>query len=234
MNENAEQKDIQRIAADNLWALEENIPCRLNIIYKSLVDNRQGFEPWQLALTCDLAQSVEYNVVELSEACSKDRLPTATWLARNLLELWVWTKYCSVSRDYAWRFHEDALRDFKGLMDLHQKGCDLYGLENKVASTAAQRIKKLASDKLGLNDIDSKFFTVLSASNADGVNLKSQYETLNRTLSKYAHPTAGLIHGTMHQKDHCRDLQVIYTTHGVFFAHQSASIIEQQLGILSD
>jgi hypothetical protein len=50
-------------------------------------------------------------------------------------------KYCRVSRENALRFHEDALRDLKGLTELHQKSCDVMGIENETAATSAQRIK---------------------------------------------------------------------------------------------
>jgi hypothetical protein len=113
--------DIEQETAANRNMLEKRIPATLNVIYQTLVENRQGFEPWRLALTVDLVQSVKRNCGELLETFGKDRLPASAWIARNLLELWVWVKYCSVSRENAWRFHEDALRDVKGLTELRKR-----------------------------------------------------------------------------------------------------------------
>jgi hypothetical protein len=54
---------------------------------------------------------------------------------------------------------------------------------------AAQQIKDVASERLGLEDIDSKFLAVVAASRAVGVELGDQFAPLHRFLSKFAHPT---------------------------------------------
>jgi hypothetical protein len=211
--------------------LEKRIPARLNVIYRALAENRQGLEDWKLALTIDLVQNVGRNCGELRETLDKDRLPASAWIARNLLELWVWVKYCGVSRENAWRFHEDALRDLKGLTEIHQKACDVFGIENEIASTAAQQIKDVASEHLGLADIDANFLAVAGASKAEGVDLGDWFAPFNRFLSKFAHPTAVLVHGTTHQPEISPKLQLICTTYGVYYAAQITLIVESQLGI---
>ena len=102
--------------------LGKRIPARLNAIKLALIDidRRKAWEPWHLALTVDLIEGFERNCDQLLETMGRDRLPASAWLARNLLELWVWLKYCGVSRENAWRFHEDPLRDVKGLMEAHK------------------------------------------------------------------------------------------------------------------
>ncbi len=224
--------DIEQETVASRKMLEARIPARLKDIYRLLVDNRQGLEPWRLALTIDLVQSVERNCGEMFETIGKDRLPAAAWIARNLLELSVWVKYCGVSRENAWRFHEDALRDVKGLTELHKKSCDIMGIENETYAITAQRIKDVASEKLGLEDIDSKFLTVTDASKAAGVDLGGGFAHSLRFLSKFAHPTAALVHGITHQLEICRNLQAICTTQGVYFAAQSTLAVEAQLGII--
>jgi hypothetical protein len=222
--------DIEQETAASREMLDTRIPAKLKDIYRLLVENRRGLEPWRLALTFDLVQSVERNCGELLETIGKDRLPATAWIARNLLELLVWVKYCGVSRENAWRFHEDALRDVKGLTKAHEKICDVAGIENETSAMAAQQIKDVASEKLGLEDIDSKYLAVEDASKAEGVELGDQFAPLNRFLSKFAHPTAGLVHGITHQPEICQNLQAICTTHGVGFAAQSTLAIEAQLG----
>jgi len=225
------EKETAALTAANRKMLEERIPARLNVIYGTCAENRQESEPWRLALTIDLVQSVERNCQELLETIGKLRLPASAWIARNLLEVWVWIKYCGVSKANAWCFHEDALRDMKGLTEIHQKLCDVRGIENETATTSAQRIKDVALEKLGLQDIDSKFLDVANAAKAEGVDLSGLYAPNNRFLSKFAHPTAGLVHGIMHQADGCRQMQAVCTTQGVHFAAQSIIDIEAQLGI---
>jgi hypothetical protein len=221
--------DIEQQTAASREMLDTRIPAKFKDIYRLLAAKQNGLEPWRTALTFDLVHSVEQNCAQLLETFGKDRLPATAWIARNLLELWVWGKYCGVSRENAWRFHEDALRDMKGLTEVHEEICDVTGIESETSATAAQRIKDVASGKLGLEDIDSKFLAVKAASKTEGVELGDQFAPLYRLLSKFAHPTAGLVHGITHQPEICQNLQAICTTHGVSFAAQSTLAIEAQL-----
>jgi hypothetical protein len=43
-----DEYDIEKETASNRKMLEERIPAQLNDIYRVLVQNRQGFEPWRL------------------------------------------------------------------------------------------------------------------------------------------------------------------------------------------
>jgi hypothetical protein len=228
---NPQKYDLEQQTAASRRMLEERIPTRLNDIYRIVVENRQGFEPWRTAITMDLVKSIQHNCEQLLETIGKDRLPASAWIARNLLELWVWVKYCGVSRENAWRFHEDALRDLKGLTELNEKSCDVMGIENETSAIAVLRIKDVASEELGLEDIDSSFLAVAQASKAEGVDLGDRFPPFHRTLSKFAHPTAGLVHGITHQAENCRKLQAICTTQGVYYAAQSTLAVESQLGM---
>jgi hypothetical protein len=223
--------DIEQETTASRQMLGKRIPMRLSTIYQLLIENRLTLEPWQISLTVDLVQNIERNCEQLLETIGKDRLPATAWIARNLLELWVWVKYCSVSRENAWRFHEDALRDVKGLMELHKEICIATKIEDDMSEDAAKRIKEVASQKLGLKDIDNKYLAVAAASKAPDIDLGSQFMPLNRFLSKFAHPTAGLVHGITHQTEHCQHLQAGFTTQGVYYAAQSTLTIEAQLGV---
>ena len=48
--------DIEQETPASRNMLEKRIPDRLNVIYRALVENRQGFEPWRLALMVDLVR----------------------------------------------------------------------------------------------------------------------------------------------------------------------------------
>jgi hypothetical protein len=226
------EKGIEELRVANSDMLEKRIPSRLNTIKLALVefDKRQSYEPWRLALAVDLVKSIEYNCEQLLETVGKDRLPSVAWIARNLLELNVWVKYCGASRENAWRFHEDALRDVKGLTETHKKTLDAFSIEDHFSEIAAQRIKETAN-KLGLEDIDSDFLAVAAAAKAPGVDLGAMFGPFFRSLSKFAHPTAGLVHGISHQTGGCRNLQVAFTTEAVYFAAQSTLALEAQLEI---
>lgn len=228
---NSHEYDIEKETAASRAMLERRIPARLNVTKRALVENRQGFEPWRLALVVDLVGSVESNCEELLETFGKDRLPAAAWIARNLVELLVWIKYCGVSRENAWRFHEDALRDVKGLTELHAKICAAMGIEDETSAISAQRIKEVATQKLGREDIDSNFLAVAEAAKTAGVDMGDRFGPFHRFLSKFAHPTAGLVHGVTHQREICTNLQATCTTQGVYYAAQSTLALEAQLGI---
>jgi hypothetical protein len=225
--------DIDKETAASRAMLEKRIPAELNKLKLALVDieKRKAYEPWRLALTVDLVDAIERNCEQLLETMDKDRLPAAAWIARNLLELLVWVKYCGVSRENAWRFHEDALRDAKGLMDAHAKSCAAMGIENETAAIAAERLQQVASEKLGLEDIDADFLAVSKAAKTPGVDLGDRFGPFHRSLSKFAHPTAGLVHGITHQAEACRQLQAVFTTQGVYYAAQGTLALEAQLGI---
>jgi hypothetical protein len=105
------------------------------------------------------------------------------------------------------------------------------GIENETSGIAALRIKDVASEKLGLEDIESNFLAVAKASKAEGVNLGGRFAPFYRSLSKFAHPTAGLVHGMTHQAEICRKLQAVCTTQGVYYAAQSTLAVETQLGM---
>lgn len=227
--------DIEYETAASRTMLEKRIPAELNKVKLAIVDidRSRSWEPWRLALTIDLIDGIERNCEQLLETMSKDRLAAVAWIARNLLELLVWVKFCGASRENAWRFHEDALRDAKGLTDAHAKSCAARGLCDEISTIAAERLRQVAFDKLGLENIDSDFLAVSKAAKAPGVDLADQFSASHKTFSKFAHPTAGLIHGFTHQSEACRQLQAVFTTQGVYFAAQSTLSLEAQFGIPS-
>ncbi len=157
--------DIEKETVASCNMLEHRIPARLNAVRLALVeiDNRQADELWRLALTVDLVDTIEHNCDQLLETMDKPRLPAVAWNARNLLELWVWVRYCGVSRENAWRFHEDALRDVKGLVETQEKSCKATGIVDKASAISAQRIQQVASEKLGVEEIDSDYLRVAKA-----------------------------------------------------------------------
>jgi hypothetical protein len=232
-SDNAGEYDIEKETAASRAMLDTRIPARLNTIKLALVEihERRTYEQWHGALMIDFVESIERNCRELLETFDKDRLPAAAWLARNLLELLVWVKYCGISRENAWRFHEDALRDLKGLLKSLAKNCEAMGIPNEHAATSSQLLREVASKELGLEDIDSRYLAVARASEAAGVDMGSRFGPSHRFLSKFAHPTAALVHGINHLPEMSRAFQATVTTHGVYYAANATIAIEEQLGM---
>src|ERR1017187_6404774 len=204
--------DIEKETEFNHDKLQTVIPNRLQQLLDIIVSRKsQGSVD---RVRYDLLKTMEQNAVS-----------GAAWNARNLLELWVWLKYCATSRENARRFHEDALRDMQGLTDALSKLHSLQGIPNEFEASARMKIAEAARDKLGLDYLDSDYTHVAVAAKA--VGLGDFFASNNRLLSKFAHPTAGLVLGIMHQSETHRNLQATLTTSGLFFAGQCVIALEE-------
>ena len=99
------------------------------------------------------------------------------WLVRNLVELRVWVDYCSVSDENALEFHEDSVRD---LIELDKK---VRGMDDETKVELHKAKAMLQTPKP-----DHQFKSVSEA--ATEVGLSDFFKQNNKTLSKFAHPTA--------------------------------------------
>jgi hypothetical protein len=225
--------DLERAMDASRTLLGKRIPARLTELNLAMmeIDERHTREPWRLALSIDFVDAVERHCKQLFATLGQDRVPAAAWLARNLLELWVWVRFCGVSRENAWRFHEDALRDAKSMLEAQGQICEFLGFEDEVSGIAAQETGEADSDHLGVGDLGANYLAVAKAATAPGVELGAQFGPLFRSLSRFAHPTAGLIHGIAHQSEACRQIQAMFTTQGAYFADQSLLTLEAQFGL---
>lgn len=206
--------------------LQTVIPNRLQELYDIITrcKSRGTAEPWFADLVVKILLSVNRVCGDLLKTIDQEAVSGAAWNSRNLLELWVWLKYCATSRDNARRFHEDALRDMQGLTDALCKLHALQGIPNEFEVSARIKIEEVR-DKLGLGSLDSGYTRVADA--AEAVGLGDFFASSNKLLSKLAHPTAGLVLGIMHQSETHRSLQATLTTSGLFFAGQCVIALEQ-------
>jgi hypothetical protein len=207
--------------------LQTAIPNRLQELYDIITSckGKGTAEPWFADLVVKILLSVNRVCGDLLKTTDQETVSGAAWNSRNLLELWVWLKYCATSRENARRFHEDALRDMQGLTDTLSKLHVLQGIPNEFEASARMRISEAARDKLGLDSLDSDYTHVADAAKA--VGLGDFFASNNRLLSKFAHPTAGLVLGIMHQSETHRNLQATLTTSGLFFAGQCVIALEE-------
>ena len=142
----------------------------------------------------------------------------------ELLELWVWLKYCATSQENARRFYEDALRDMQGLTDALSKLHSLQGIPNEFEASARVKIAE-ASGQARVRLSGQSLTHVAGAAKA--VGLGDFFVSNNKLLSKFAHPTAGLVLGIMHPSETHRNLQATLTTSGLFFAGQCVIALEE-------
>src|SRR5208337_2235269 len=206
--------------------LQTAIPNRLQELYDIITSckRKRTMEPWFADLVAKILLSVNRVCGDLLKTIDQEAVSCA-WNSRNLLELWVWLKYCATPRENARRFHEDALRDMQGLTSALSKLHTLQGIPNEFEASARIKIAEAARDKLGLNSLDSDYTHVADA--AKVVGLGDFFASNNRLLSKFAHPTAGLVLEIMHQSEAHRNLQASLTTSGLFFAGQCVIALEE-------
>jgi len=135
----------------------------------------------------------EYHRMQEAHKYTDDDLAIVAWHARNLLELGVWSIYCTKNKGNARRFYEDAGRDHHDiLVKLKEWGEKTHqGSEWKKENNNGLKHFTKAAAKKNVLDLDSKYLRVSNV--AKGLGLGENYEMANKMLSKFAHPTAGYV-----------------------------------------
>src|SRR2546427_645701 len=170
--------DVERETEFARQQFRTTIPNKLNELLETLDQSRGREENWYADLVVKISLSIGRVCNDLLKTTEQDALPAAAWNARNLLELWVWTKYCSTSRNNARRFHEDAVRDFMGLASVHSKMCEFAGVHNEFGVVGQEKLRKFAADKVGLATLDANYTRVADA--AKSLGLESQFVPTNQ------------------------------------------------------
>jgi hypothetical protein len=79
---------------------------------------------WWVELFAGLCSQVFSEYLKLKRAYQENVATDASeiaWRARNLLELFVWSRYCASSRDNARRLYDDATHDMSGVLAAFKK-----------------------------------------------------------------------------------------------------------------
>ncbi len=224
--------DVEREMEFSRQQLGTRIPKRLNVLLTTVGDSRGNIEDWHANLVTKIIIGIARACNDLLKTIDQEALSTAAWNARNLLELWVWTAYCSASRENARRFHDDAVRDFLGLIQLNSRMAKFVGIEDVNAATNEEKLRRTAAERFGLELSDTNYTKVADA--AKEIGLQEWYAPNYRFLSKLAHPTAGLVIGIMHQSDHAlHGLQASCITQGMYFAGQCVIVAEKMVSRLA-
>jgi hypothetical protein len=220
-----DEYDVDKETDFNRDKLQTAIPQRLqellDIITSRKKEGRE--EDWFAGLVYKLLLSVDRVCGDLLRTMEHNSVSGAAWNARNLLELWIWLKYCAASRENARRFHEDALRDMQGITEALSRMHADRGIPNEFESSARLKLAEVAREEFGLDSVDGSYLHVAEAAKAIGV--ADLFGSTNKFLSKFSHPTAGLVIGIMHQYEAHRRLQATMTTTGVYFAGQCTIVL---------
>ncbi len=116
-------------------------------------------------------------------------LPYLAWATRGLVELALWTEYCSRSPVNDQLFLQDTIRDHVGLLAaLGIAERAVPGGDNPAELDQLQALLIKVGSTLGMNDLSAKFTPVSKAARDMGV--MDLYTRVNTVLSKFVHPTA--------------------------------------------
>jgi hypothetical protein len=138
---------------------------------------------WLSVMLIELATECLSNSMELIRGIEEMSVSRCAWAARNLLELSYFIRYVAQSPENARRFHEDAMCDLK---DVLKKLETLNPLAEAVAQNKAQ-LDQYMKIMEQVKDEDS-YLKV--AKLADSLGEKIIYDTANKYLSKFVHPTS--------------------------------------------
>jgi hypothetical protein len=227
------EKSLDEMRAEECEYLRTELPSSIHRLIEILLAGTFPAESaWCGDLFLKLTQSVARVGSDLLGATeSPEALPAVAWNARNMVELAVWIKYCGHSEKNARRFHEDALRDLKGLVYSLAQLNKLIGTRYEQEQSSHEMLDRMAQTKLGLDSLDEHYATVSFA--AKQVGLSVWYSPTNKFLSKFAHPTAVLVIGIMHQTEMLKDMQSACLTHGTNAARWCESDLQRMVHTLT-
>lgn len=185
---------------------------------------------WWVEVFSSLCASVFSEYLSLKRAYEDPRSEASlmAWRARNLLELSVWSIYCSKSRENAHCFYADGGRDVLGLFSAFDKWSAATGRERSDVGTVDQARGELSNRAAakGIESLEGGYKPVSEAAKA--VGMAEHFALSNKMLSKFAHPTAMQILAppddakTNMQKD-------VFFSHGCLFFLGAFTALEGQL-----
>lgn|SRR6185437_3719031 len=176
---------------------------------------------WYIDLLDHLAAELMLAVGRLLPLeASNHNLPIAAFCARSLVELNVWAAFCARSEADARKFREDRYRDGLGL---HDACIQLAGLAKStlpkefstVLTAFVSTLKSMAAMD-GLPVTGQAYMKVALA--AEVLGLADAFSTINRILSKFAHPTAMLVQAFIVDQLMLDRLFVLFKAWGLFCA----------------
>jgi hypothetical protein len=155
---------------------------------------------WYVQVFGSLCSQLFAEYIHLEKAYGDQRRDPSliAWRARTLLELSVWCAYCTESREKAQRFYGDAGRDLFNMFQLFEEWGRLTGQPADWSAPFAmekQEISRRAAAE-GIKTLDGPYMTVSRAMKELGGPFEKFYKVANKTLSKFAHPTAMFVLGT--------------------------------------
>lgn len=185
--------------------------------------------PWWIQVMGGLLSKAFAEYLSLKRSFDHKGEPSLlAWRARNLLELSIWSHYCSKTEEHARRLYEDAGRDEIGIYEEFSKWGTATSKDQDfldLFSEASKNLEQRAKNE-GISSLDGKFKEVADA--AKELGLGHHYKLSNRMLSKFAHPTALSILSVANQKTE-QEQRELFFAFGCLFFVGAFTFIESQL-----
>jgi hypothetical protein len=118
---------VPMVAAEYVAKLDETfdpVP-QFGQLYE-INEKEKYLEEWRLNLLLGLIGNIITFQLLLRFGWLYKHISTVAWVARNLLEIAVWTDYCCASLDNSRRLYEDAFRDSRDMIKAADAMVPLY------------------------------------------------------------------------------------------------------------
>jgi hypothetical protein len=199
-----------------------------NVKIETLANKNNGDEWWYLYVFSQLTYQMfdEYN--KLTKAYEEKDISEIAWRSRNLLEIMIWSIYCSQSGENAKRFFGDGGRDANDLLNKlsNWEKYDKQDLNWAPHIDKSRIALKEFSDEVNVGSIEDKHTLIHTA--AKQINFQNEYETTNKMLSKFIHPTAFKIIGYL-KEDKIEELQKGFYAQGCGHFGAAFEYLEKQI-----
>jgi hypothetical protein len=165
----------------------------VNKAIERLAKNPRSDNAWYVQLLASLCSKVFSEYLLLKKEYANDQDDDASllaWRARNLLELSVWSEYCTKSKANARRLYEDAGLDVAEIYTTFQKWGKATAQDANFLepfTNAKQELSERAASE-GIEILDGSYKRVRDAAKECGN--ERHYDVIFKFLSKLAHPTA--------------------------------------------
>jgi hypothetical protein len=217
--------ELENEIEEELKRLREVFPVRSAALNLAIQESETAHKipTWRAMQLVRFSGVIEHFAEDLQPAYDKQRVMTVSWIARSLLEIFVWVRWCNASEVNAEQFDKDQARDFYGYCEA------LHGL-----NIGAKPELKQSTDKLlkgysnhvrsqGLPDVKNDFKRVHRA--AEELGEGTLFLSLNRILSKLAHPTALAMDVSLREVG-MKDFRDIFFMDAVEYAIDSIQALE--------
>jgi hypothetical protein len=168
-------------------------------VFKEILDGAEGngWQPELLKYIGTLYGIVHQTATaysQLWDAAAQANLMYCACNTRNLLELGIWSEYCSIAQENALRFADDAIRDYAGILGAISGLASAWD-DQRSLDDVSELLKWHAarSPSHGIAADDRKYLRVSDAARELGPAVEESFKAINTVVSKLVHPTAFVV-----------------------------------------